>query len=409
MTGQSVHWTTPVHPTKELVMSDAVIVAAVRSAIGRKKGALANTRADDLLALVMKEAVRRSQVDPKEVEDVIAGCVTQVGEQGFNVARTAALMAGFPIEVTGTTVNRQCGSSQQAFHFAAQAILSGSMDAVLAAGVESMTRIPMGSDGAMGMPGVASAVPFSPLFNDKYTFVPQHQSAELIADKWGISRAECEAYALESHQRAARAREQGRFRDEIFGLPVTGPDGTVTTFDQDEGIRPDTTLEKLAGLKAVVKPDGVVTAGTASQISDGAAAILVTSADKAKQLGVKPRARVKAMTVAGVDPTMMLHGVIPATQKALARSGLKPSDIGLVEINEAFASVVLAWSKELDWKLDHVNVNGGAVALGHPLGASGARLMTTLLHEMEKRDVRYGLQTMCIGFGQATCTIIERL
>ncbi|MGZ3407313.1 MAG: thiolase family protein [Polyangia bacterium] len=390
-------------------MSDAVIVAAVRSAIGKKKGALANTRADDLLALVLKSLAERAKVDPKQIEDVVAGCVTQIGEQGFNVARTASLMAGFPIETTGTTVNRQCGSSQQAFHFAAQAIMSGSLDMVAAGGVESMTRIPMGSDAAMGMPGVAAAIPFSPMFNEKFTFVPQHQSAEMVAEKWGISRKDCEEFAVESHRRAAAARESGRFRDEIVPLKVKGADGAETTFDQDEGIRPDTTLEKLAGLKFVVKPDGVVTAGTASQISDGAAAILVTSPEKAKQLGLKPRARVKAMTVAGVDPTMMLHGVIPATQKALARAGLKQSDIGLVEINEAFASVVLAWSKELKWSLDNVNVNGGAVALGHPLGCSGARLMTTLLHEMEKRDVKYGLQTMCIGFGQATCTILERL
>jgi acetyl-CoA acetyltransferase family protein len=390
-------------------MSDAVIVAAVRSAIGKKKGALANTRADDLLALILQSVAERAKVDPAQIEDVIAGCVTQIGEQGFNIARTAALMSGYPKETTGTTVNRQCGSSQQAFHFAAQAILSGMMDTVVACGVESMTRIPMGSDAGMGVPGVAPAIPFSPMFNEKYTFVPQHQSAEMIADKWGISRKDCEDFALESHKRAAAARESGRFRDEIAGIKVKGADGAEATFDQDEGIRPDTTAEKLAGLKAVVKPEGVVTAGTSSQISDGAAAILVTSADKAKALGLKPRARVKMMTVAGVDPTMMLHGVIPATQKALARANLKASDIGLVEINEAFASVVLAWSKELGWNLDNVNVNGGAVALGHPLGASGARLMTTLLHEMEKRDVKYGLQTMCIGFGQATCTIIERL
>jgi acetyl-CoA acetyltransferase family protein len=390
-------------------MSDAVIVAAVRSAIGKKKGALANTRADDLLALTLKSLAERAKIDPKNIEDVVAGCVTQIGEQGFNVARTAALMAGFPIETTGTTVNRQCGSSQQAFHFAAQAVMSGALDVVAAAGVESMTRIPMGSDAAMGVPGVAAAIPFSPMFSEKFNFVPQHQSAEMIAEKWGISRKDCEELAVSSHKRAAAARESGRFKDEIVGLTVKGPDGTEGVFDQDEGIRPDTTLEKLAGLKFVVKPDGVVTAGTASQISDGAAALLVTTPEKAKQLGLKPRARVKAMALAGVDPTMMLHGVIPATQKALAKAGLKQSDIGLVEINEAFASVVLAWSKELKWSLDNVNVNGGAVALGHPLGASGARLMTTLLHEMEKRDVKYGLQTMCIGFGQATCTIIERL
>jgi acetyl-CoA acetyltransferase family protein len=381
-------------------MADAVIVAAARSAIGKKKGALAATRADDLLATVLKGLTDRAKIDPKHVDDVITGCVTQIGEQGFNVSRTAALAAGFPVEVTGTTVNRQCGSSQQAFHFAAQAVMSGMMDAVIAAGVESMTRIPMGSDAAMGVPGVAAAIPLSPMFNEKHTFVPQHTSAEMIAEKWKISRTQCEEFSLESHQRAAKARESGRFKDEILA---------IGSFADDEGIRPDTTMEKLAGLKPVVKADGVVTAGTSSQISDGAAALLVTSKEKAAQLGLKPRARVVAMSVAGVDPTMMLHGVIPATQKVLAKAGLKQSDIGLVEINEAFAVVPLAWSKELGWKMDTVNVNGGAVALGHPLGCSGARLMTTLLHEMEKRGVRYGLQTMCIGFGQATATIIERL
>ncbi len=390
-------------------MADAVIVAAVRSAIGKKKGSLSQTRADDLLAQVLRAVTERVSLDPRELDDVVTGCVTQIGEQGFNVSRTAALMAGFPIEVTGTTVNRQCGSSQQAIHFAAMAILSGQMDAVIGAGVESMSRIAMGSDAAMGMPAVAPAIPFSPLFSDKYNFVPQHQSAELVADKWQISRKDCEALAVESHKRAAAARESGRFADEIVGIKVKAPDGSEVLFDKDEGIRPDTTLEKLAGLAPVVKPDGCVTAGTASQISDGAAAVLVMSSDKARALGLRPRARIVATAVAGVDPTMMLHGVIPATQKVLQRAGLQKRDIGLVEINEAFASVPLAWSKELDWSLETVNVNGGAMALGHPLGASGARLMTTLLHEMEQRGVRYGLQTMCIGFGQATATILERL
>jgi acetyl-CoA acetyltransferase family protein len=389
-------------------MSQALIVAAARSAIGKKKGALAHMRADDLLAHILMKLVERGKVAPSEIEDVVTGCVTQIGEQGFNIARTCALMAGFPVEVTGTTVNRQCGSSQQAFHFAAQAVMSGQMDAVIAAGVESMTRIPMGADAGMGVPGVAPAIPFSPMFNDKFNFVPQHTSAEMIADKWKISRRECEEFSFESHQRAARAREAGRFKDEIVALKVKGADGNEVTLDADEGIRPDTTLEKLATLKPVVKPDGVVTAGTSSQISDGAAALLVMSEAKAKQLGVRARAKVVTTQVAGVDPTMMLHGVIPATQKALAKAGLKKEDIGLVEINEAFASVPLAWSRELSWDLKNVNVNGGAVALGHPLGCSGARLMTTLLHEMEKRDVRYGLQTMCIGFGQATATIIDR-
>jgi len=390
-------------------MSDAVIVSAVRTAIGKKKGALANTRADDLLAHVLRAVAERANVDPKELDDVITGCVTEVGEQGFNVSRTAALMAGYPVEVTGTTINRQCGSSQQALHFAAQAVLAGAQDAVVAAGVESMTRVPMGSDAGMGQPGVAPAIPFSDLFNAKYTFVPQHTSAEMIAEKWKISRADCEAFSLESHKRAAAAREAGKFKSEILAVSAKTPEGQAFLFDADEGIRPETTLEKLATLKPVVKADGVVTAGTSSQISDGAAAILVMSSDKAKQLGVKPRARILVTTVAGVEPTMMLHGVIPATQKALAKAGLKKEDIGLVEINEAFATVPLAWSKELGWSLENVNVNGGAVALGHPLGCSGARLMATLLNELERRGGRYGLQTMCIGFGQATATIIERL
>jgi acetyl-CoA acyltransferase len=390
-------------------IADVVIVSAVRSAIGKRRGALADVRADDLLSDVLAELMRRARLAPSQVEDVIAGCVTQIGEQGFNVARTAALMAGFPVEVTGTTINRQCGSSQQAIHFAAQAIGSGQMEAVIAAGVESMSRIPMGSDAAMGVSAVAPAIPLSSLFSDKYSFVPQHTSAELVAERWKVTRGECEAFSLESHRRAGLAREAGRFRDEIAPLRVKAPTGEEHLFDSDEGIRPDSTLEKLAGLKPVVKPDGVVTAGTSSQISDGAAAILVMSADKAKRLGLRARARIIATAVAGVDPTMMLHGVIPATQKVLTRARLDKKDIGLVEINEAFASVPLAWSRELAWPLDNVNVSGGAIALGHPLGASGARLMTTLLHEMERRDVRYGLQTMCIGFGQATATIIEQL
>ncbi len=387
-------------------MPEAVIVAAVRSAVGKKKGSLAQTRADDLLAEVLRALVERAGIDPKEIDDVVTGCVTQIGEQGFNVARTAALIAGFPIEVPGTTVNRQCGSSQQALHFAAHAVMAGQMEAVIAAGVESMSRIPMGSDAAMGVPGVAPAIPFSPRYT--YEFVPQHQSAEMVAERWKITRRDCEVFSLESHRRAAAAREAGRFRDEIVGLRVKTPAGAETMFDSDEGIRPDTTLEKLAALKPVVKVDGVVTAGTSSQISDGAAALLVMSAEKAKRLGLKPLARIVTTTVVGVEPTMMLHGVIPATKKALARAGLERQDIGLVEINEAFASVPLAWAKELAWPLDNVNVNGGAIALGHPLGCSGARLMNTLLYEMQRRDVRYGLQTMCIGFGQATATIIDR-
>jgi acetyl-CoA acyltransferase len=388
-------------------MSEAVIVAAARSAIGRKKGSLAATRADELLAKVLQGLVARAKIDPKEIDDVVAGCVTQIGEQGFNIARTAALMAGYPIEVTGTTVNRQCGSSQQAFHFAAMAVMSGQLDAVVACGVESMSRIPMGSDG-MGLASIPNAIPFSPMFTERHEFVPQHQSAELVAEKWGINRRQCEELALSSHQRAADAREKGRFKDEIIPLDIKLLDGTARTFDADEGIRPESNLEKMATLAPVVKADGVVTAATSSQISDGAAALLVMSKEKATRLGLRPLARVVTPAVAGVEPKMMLHGPIPATQKALARAGLRREDIGLVEINEAFASVPLAWAKELGWDMAQVNVNGGAIALGHPLGCSGARLLTTLLHEMERRDVRYGLSTMCIGFGQATATIIDR-
>jgi acetyl-CoA acetyltransferase family protein len=386
-------------------MSEAFIVGAVRSAIGKKKGSLAATRADEVLAKVLAGLADRVKIDPKEIEDVVAGCVTQCGEQGWNIARTAALMAGFPIETTGTSVNRQCGSSQQAFHFAAMAIMSGQMDAVVAAGIESMSRVPMGSD---GMVAPSPMLPFSPMFSEKFNFVPQHNSAELVAEKWGISRRACEELALASHQRAAAAREKGYFAKEILALEVKGPDGAAKKFEHDEGIRPESTLEKMATLQPVVKADGVVTAATSSQISDGASAILLTSGEKAAKLGLKPRARVVATAVAGVDPVMMLHGPIPATQKVLAKAKLKKEDIGLVEINEAFASVPLAWSKELGWSLENVNVNGGAIALGHPLGASGCRLLTTLLHEMERRDVRYGLSTMCIGFGQATATILDR-
>jgi acetyl-CoA acyltransferase len=375
-------------------MSDAVVVSSVRTAIGKKNGALSKTRADELLAHVLKAAVARADLDPALVEDVIAGCVTQVGEQGFNIARVAALCAGFPVEVTGTSVNRQCGSSQQAFHFAVQAVQSGAMDVVLAGGVESMSRVPMGSD---GMTQPSPWFPASPMYG--YKFVSQHESAEMVAAKWGITRRQCEEFALASHQHAAAAIEKGRFKDEI--LPLDG-------FGVDEGVRPNSTLEKLATLAPVVKPDGVVTAGTASQISDGAAAILVMSAERAAALGKKPRARVKAMALAGVDPVMMLHGPIPATRKVLARAGLTIGDIDLFEVNEAFACVPLAWAKELGAPLDRTNVNGGACALGHPLGASGCRLLTTLLHEMEKRDVRYGLSTMCIGFGQATATVLDR-
>ncbi len=383
---------------------DPVIVAAVRSPVGRRNGTLKEMRADELLAHAIRSLVERSKISPALVEDVIAGCVTQIGEQGFNIGRTATLMSGLPQDVPGTTLSRQCGSSQQALHFAAMAVASGQQDVVIAAGVEAMSRVPMASDAAIGVQGVAPAIPFSQMLTDHYQLVTQHDAAERVAEKWGISRKACEEFSLESHRRAASARENGRFRDEIAPIMV---DGAV--FDRDEGIRADSTLEKLASLATVIKPTGVVTAGTASQISDGSAALLVTSRKKADELGMKPRAKVLATQVVGVDPTMMLHGVIPATQKVLARAGLNLSDIDLFEVNEAFASVPLAWSKELGISLEKVNVNGGAIAIGHPLGASGARILTTLIHELEKRGARYGLATMCIGMGQATATILERL
>jgi acetyl-CoA acyltransferase len=395
-------------------MPEPVIIAAVRTAIGKKKGALAGVRADELLAHALRSVVEQAAIEGREVEDVIAGCVTQIGEQGFNIARTAALMAGFPVEVTGTSVNRQCGSSQQAFNFAAMSIWSGQQDVVIAAGVESMTRIPMGSDAS------ASPHPFfppSPLLSDKYPLVPQHFSAEMMAERWSITRRQCEEFSMESHRRAAAAIEKGWFKREITpidvpadgaGAAAAGEGGQRKSFDTDEGVRPDTTLEKMATLTPIVKPDGVVTAATSSQISDGASAIVLASREWAERRGLKPRARVVATALAGVDPVLMLSGPIPATKKVLEKGKMRLQEIDLIEINEAFASVPLAWGKELDCDFGKVNVNGGAIALGHPLGSSGTRLLTTLLHELERRDQRYGLCTMCIGFGQATATIIDR-
>lgn len=385
-------------------MGEPVILAAVRTPIGKKKGSLSGVRADDLLAHALKTSVLRSGIDVRDAEDVIAGCVTQIGEQGYNIARTAALMAGFPVEVTGTTVNRQCGSSQQAFNFGAMAIWSGQHDVVIAGGVESMTRIAMGTDGA-AEPN--SFFPPSQALSSKYAIVPQHVSAEMVAERWGIVRRQCEEFSLESHRRAAAAIEKGYFKREIAPVEVSG-DGGARLFDTDEGVRPDTTMERMASLSPIVKPDGVVTAGTSSQISDGASAIVLASREWATSRGLKPRARVVATAVAGVDPVLMLSGPMPATKKVLEKAKLRLQEIDLIEINEAFSCVPLAWAKDFETDFRNVNVNGGAVALGHPLGASGVRLLTTLLHEMERRDVRYGLSTMCIGFGQATATIIDR-
>ena len=381
-------------------MRDALIVGAVRSAVGRKNGKLGGVRPDDLAAHVLRELVARVGIDPTEVEDVVLGCVDQLGEQGFNIARNAALIAGFPLDVCGTTLDRMCGSGQQAANFAAMGVMSGQYDCVIAGGVENMTRVPMGSN-ALG-PGEG---PLSPRLQERFNIVPQGISAEMIADKWGLKREELDALAAQSHEKAGRAIAEGRFRREI--TPVTLPDGAL--FDADEGVRVPVNREKMAQLVPSFKPDGVVTAANSSQISDGAAALMLVSPEKAKALGLKPRARVVATALAGVDPVIMLTGPIPATQRVLARAGLRLDDIDLVEINEAFASVVLAWERELHPDMGRVNVNGGAIALGHPLGCSGARLMTTLLHELERRGARYGLQTMCIGFGQGIATIVERL
>ncbi len=381
-------------------MRDAVIVGAVRTAVGRKGGKLSGIRPDDLAALVLKDLVARLKVDPAEIEDVILGCVDQVGEQGFNIARNAALIAGLPVEVCGTTLDRMCGSGQQAANFAAMGVMAGQYDVVIAGGVEHMTRVPMGSN-ASG-PGDG---PLSPRLSERYNIVPQGISAELIAEQWGLKREELDAFAARSHEWAGRAIAEGRFKREI--VPVTLPDGSL--FDTDEGVRVPVNREKMAALQPSFKPDGVITAANSSQISDGAAALLFMSDERARALGLRPRARVVATALAGVDPTIMLTGPIPATQRALKKAGLRLDDIDLFEINEAFASVVLAWERELHPDMNKVNVNGGAIALGHPLGCSGGKLMTTLLHELERTGKRYGLQTMCIGFGQGIATIIERL
>ncbi|MGH8934674.1 MAG: thiolase family protein [Acidimicrobiia bacterium] len=387
-------------------MTTAVIVDAIRTPTGKREGKLKGWHPVDLASEVLRALVERNDLDPALVDDVILGCVMQTGEQGINVGRNAVLAAGFPEEVPGTTVDRQCGSGQQAIHFAAQGVMAGAYDVAIAGGVESMTRVPMGITAQQG-PGV----PFGPRMMDRYerSLVPQGISAELIAEHWGIGREELDEIAYQSHQRAMRATEEGRFERELLPIEVTLEDGSTETLTVDEGIRRGTSPEKLAGLKPVFKADGVITAGNSSQISDGAAAVLVTSEQAARRLGLEPRARFVDFSLAGVDPIMMLTGPIPATHKVLERAGLTVDDIDLFEVNEAFASVVGAWRREVkaDWEL--TNVSGGAIALGHPLGCSGAKLLTTLLHELERRQGRYGLQAMCEGGGMANALIIERL
>jgi acetyl-CoA C-acetyltransferase len=387
---------------------EVVIVEAVRSPLGRRNGGLAGVHPAELLGAVQRAAVERAGLDPERVGQVVGGCVTQTGEQTFNIARTAWLSAGLPIEVAGTTADAQCGSSQQATNLAAALVAAGVVDVALACGVESMSRVPLGAAVSQG-PGR----PLPKSYFDRFEFTSQFEAAERIADKWGISRADCDRFGLQSQQRAQAAWREGRFEREV--LPIDAPDleegeptGTTHRVDRDEGLR-ETSLEALAALKPVARPDGVHTAGTSSQITDGAAAVLLASASAAAELGLRPRARIVDQCLVGVDPVLMLTGPIDATHRLLDRNRLTMSEFDTVEINEAFASVVLAWEQELHPDPATVNPNGGAIALGHPVGATGARLVTTTLHELERTDGRYGLVTMCCGGGLGTGTILERL
>ncbi len=388
-------------------LEEAVIVDAVRTPLGRRGGKLKDWHPVELAAHVLRALVERNGIDPALIDDVIMGCLDQVGEQSLNIGRIAALAAGWPESVPGTTVDRQCGSSQQSAHFAAQGVMAGAYDIVIAAGVESMTRVPFWSN----LPDKSEA--YGPQFRARYglgpdDFINQGISGEIVADKWEIGREELDALSLESHMRAARATSEGRFDREIVPLRVVTDDGEEL-MSTDEGIRPSSSMESLAKLKTVFRDDGKLTAGNSSQITDGAAALLIMSERKAEELGLTPLARFHTFAVAGVDPIEMLSGPIPATRKAFARSGLDVDDIDLYEVNEAFASVPLAWQKEIGADMAQVNVNGGAIALGHPVGASGARLMATLVHELHRTEGRYGLQTMCEGGGMANATILERI
>lgn len=390
-------------------MEDVVIVAAVRTPGGRRRGALAGWHPVDLAALVVTEVIRRANVGADEVDDVVMGCVSQVGEQGLNVGRQAVLAAGLPEVVPGTTVDRQCGSSEQALHFVAHGIAAGAYDVAVAAGVESMTRVPLGASVASG-PGRPASPALDARYADRGGLVHQGVAAEMIADLYGLERPELDAYALRSHRRAWRATEEGAFAAEIVPVPIRDREGRETgdVLARDEGIRPDTSLEVLATLPPVFREGGRITAGNSSQVTDGAAALLLMSRAQAAARGIQPLATVRATAVVGVDPVTMLLGPAPATRKVLAAAGLGLEEIDHFEVNEAFASVVLAFERELHPDMERVNPLGGAIALGHPLGASGARLATTLVHSLVRSGRRYGLQTMCAGGGLATATIFER-
>ncbi len=388
-------------------MQDAVIVDAVRTPGGKRNGKLKDQHPASLAAHVLKALAERNNLDPSLVDDVVMGCVMQVGPQAVNIARNAVLSAGWPESVPGTTVDRQCGSSQQAMHFAAQGVMSGAYDIAIAAGVEVMTKVPMGASIVKGMD-----FPFDASMNERYKATglpPQGIGADMIADQWGFTREDLDAFGARSQQLAEKAAADGRFKNEIIPVNYVDDEGKDAVLSIDEGIRPGTTKEKLAGLRPAFKEDGKITAGNSSQICDGASAVLIMSAEKAKELGLTPRARFHSFAVAGADPVTMLTGPIPVTEKILKKSGLSIDDIDLFEVNEAFASVVLAWQKETGADMDKVNVNGGAIALGHPLGSSGTKLMATLLNELERTDGKYGLQVMCEGGGMANATLIERL
>jgi acetyl-CoA acyltransferase len=385
-------------------MAEAVIVEAVRSPVGKRNGGLSGVHPGELSAQVLNGLAERSGIDPGIVDDVIWGCVMQAGEQALDIARTAVLAAGWPETVPGVTVDRQCGSSQQSIHFAAAGVVAGHYDVVVAGGVESMSRTPMGASLANG------GHPYPEAFRNRYTQTPnQGIGAEMIAEQWGFDRTAVDQYSLDSHEKAAAAQDAGAFDDQIVGIKDQKGGSETSVVLKDEGIRRGTTIEKMAGLKPAFKEDGVIHAGNSSQISDGSAAILFMSAEKAKSLGLKPLAKVHTATLAGADPVIMLTAPIPATQKALKKSGLRLEDIGVFEVNEAFAPVPLAWLKDIGADEKKLNPNGGAIALGHPLGGSGARIMTTMLYHMRDKGIQYGLQTMCEGGGQANATIIELL